>query len=859
MKKFGKYLLERQLAIGGMAEVFLARQHGPAGFEKTLVIKRILPHFANDEAFITMFLDEARTSAKLNHPNLVQIYELGEIEGSYYIAMEYIRGQSLAKVTKKLRKMGVHMPLHLAAKIVASTCAGLDYAHNFAGADGESLNLVHRDISPDNVLVSYDGAVKMIDFGIAKARTSESKTQAGAVKGKFSYMSPEQIQGRRLDRRSDIFSLGIVLHELTTLSKPFGEGADLMTVTAIVNDPPVAAESLIEGYPPALWDIISKALSKKPGSRYESAHEMQIALERFIHSRGEFLSDRDIGSYLKKLFSDDPDHILELREMASGIRSRVLVPPASHTTNPGGADHSMNEDATLIGAVPDDSAPTMVAEAPSERQLAAAEGDDRTIVSDSPGETIALAKPQIPAEDEKTRLRTAVVDQGRGGATEDGGDKKSGGGGKWIALLLIVALLGGGGFFAWQQWGQGSKKSKDGSDGGTTEVAGDTGNTSGQDGGEATGGESATGEPTGGETTGGETTAADEPDAGSVLAEEDAGAPVAEEDAGAPVAEEDAGAPVAEEDAGSAVAEEDAGSAVAEEDAGSVVAEEDAGSVVAEEDAGPVAAEEDAGEALTEDTGSPVAVEDTGQPAIVEDAGVAVSPEDTGVVEATPDTGQPEATVDAGQAEAIDAGQPEAVVDAGAAPEAADAGQPPAVEDAGSAPEPKDAGTATAEPDAGPAPVADAGAAPAKPDVQTPVSTTQARLIITGSDGTKLTVYVDGRRVGTAPITSLLQPGRHTIKVKGEGVNKTWTPVLGPGETKKLVAPRAVVREMGTLSFNVPAGTVILLDGRLLGKAPLGKKKVPLGQHKVTLKSSKGRVTKTIKLSKSKRHYTIRL
>ncbi|MEC8023060.1 MAG: serine/threonine-protein kinase, partial [Myxococcota bacterium] len=196
MRRFGKYLLERQLAIGGMAEIFLAHQHGPAGFAKQLVIKRIRPHHANDQQFIRMFLAEARTSAKLNHPNLVQIYELGECEGAYYIAMEYIRGESLAKLIRRLREYEIRLPPYIAAKIIATTCDGIDYAHNFCDVDGEPVNLVHRDLSPDNILVSFSGGVKVIDFGIAQARDTGAEDDSGLVKGKFCYMSPEQITGR---------------------------------------------------------------------------------------------------------------------------------------------------------------------------------------------------------------------------------------------------------------------------------------------------------------------------------------------------------------------------------------------------------------------------------------------------------------------------------------------------------------------------------------------------------------------------------------------------------------------------------------------------------------------------------------
>ena len=318
MRRFGKYLLERQLAIGGMAEIFLAHQHGPAGFAKRLVIKRILPHHANDQQFTRMFLAEARTSAKLNHPNIVQIYELGECDGAYYIAMEYIRGESLAKLIRRLREYKVRLPPYIAAKIIATTCDGIDYAHNFCDVDDEPLHLVHRNLSPDNILVSFSGGVKVIDFGIAKVRNTGAEDDSGLVKGKFCYMSPEQITGRRVDRRSDIFSLGLVLYELTTLGKPFGEGLDLTTIDATVNDPPTHAKEWFPEYPTALWDIVHRCLRKRRDERFSTAHELQYELQTFVHSGGEYVSEREVGQYVKKLFSGSADDIEWIRAQSTG-------------------------------------------------------------------------------------------------------------------------------------------------------------------------------------------------------------------------------------------------------------------------------------------------------------------------------------------------------------------------------------------------------------------------------------------------------------------------------------------------------------------------------------------------------------
>ena len=717
MKQFGKYLLERQLAIGGMAEVFLARQHGPAGFEKTLVIKRILPHFANDEQFITMFLDEARTSAKLNHPNLVQIYELGEAEGTYYIAMEYIRGESLNKVIKTLKQHGMHMPLHLAAKIIASVCAGLDYAHNFASDSGEPLGLVHRDISPDNVLVSYAGAVKMIDFGIAKARTSESKTQAGAVKGKFCYMSPEQVNGRTLDRRSDIFSLGIVLHELTTLVKPFGDGADLMTVSAIVNDPPRSADELVEGYPEPLWDIISQALNKDRAKRFATAHEMQIALERFIHSRGEFLSDRDIGAYLRRLFSGKTEDVDELRLMASGIKSRIIVPPTTAMSAPSEAAFQATQVSDGLGEpmqAPDADAAT-VANPAAANPAAANPALAATGPTKQDGSALNAQKTVIPEPKPASAPAPAARPASGGGSALN-----------WVIGLLVLGAVGAGGWFAWQQWGP--QAASEGEAPTPVAVEEDAG------------------------------VAAEAPDAG-VAALEDKDAGVAAPDAGPP----DAGAPdVGEPDAGAAVV--------------------------------------DAGVDTGVDTGA-----DTGEDAPdvpdVPDAGDDVPDvaEVAAAVEDVPDA--------AGVALVEDAGAPDA-----GAPEAPDAGVEPATPDAGTA---ADVGTAAEAPDAG-------------------TTATLAPGHIRVSAAERMVVRLDGKPVGRTDLVVEAQPGPHTVEVVGS-YQRAYRVVVASGSTVPVRAEPPVAAATGTITFNIPAGLAVKLDGRAIGTSPIAPRKVPLGTHSIEM------------------------
>src|SRR5262249_17715327 len=235
--RLGKYQLIRKLATGGMAEVFLAKTDGPMGFEKQLVIKRILPHLAEDPQFVDMFLGEAKLAAQLNHPNLVQLFDFGEAEGAYFIAMEYIDGPTLRLLLARARDLRSPITLGLAARIVSLAAEGLAYAHDFCDrVTAQPLHLVPRDVSPDNILVGRSGAVKLVDFGIAKARGQSHQTQAGTVKGKVAYMAPEQLRGEPLDRRVDLYALGIVLYELCTGRMPFEADSDASMVRAVLYD-----------------------------------------------------------------------------------------------------------------------------------------------------------------------------------------------------------------------------------------------------------------------------------------------------------------------------------------------------------------------------------------------------------------------------------------------------------------------------------------------------------------------------------------------------------------------------------------------------------------------------------------------
>ena len=300
--KLGKFDLIRQIAVGGMAELYLARTMGIEGFEKLVVVKRILPQYVDNPTFVNMFLNEARLSATLHHPNITQVYDIGVEEGDYFFSMEYVHGEDLGRLTVTALENGVPVSLDCALTLVAGLCAGLHYAHEKAGPDGRPLNVVHRDVSPSNVLVSYDGAVKLVDFGIARAGSAPATTRGG-LKGKIAYMSPEQCQGKAtLDRRSDVFSIGSILYELTTGQLPFTDETEYGVLNQIVNTDARPPRELVPNYPPALEAIVVKALARHPDQRYRSALELQGQIEDFAHENRLRVSPLVLARLMSTLF-----------------------------------------------------------------------------------------------------------------------------------------------------------------------------------------------------------------------------------------------------------------------------------------------------------------------------------------------------------------------------------------------------------------------------------------------------------------------------------------------------------------------------------------------------------------------------
>ncbi len=302
MEQMGKYQLVRRLATGGMAEVFLAKAAGPMGFEKELVVKRILPHLAEDPRFVEMFLSEAKLAARLNHGNVVQIFDFGEQDNSYFIAMEYLEGLNLKALSQRAFQRGAPISFPLVARIVSLTCEGLAYAHELLDPEsGQPLGFIHRDISTDNILVSLTGGVKVVDFGIAKAANIGQQTQGGVLKGKLSYMPPEYLMGLPIDSRADIYALGVVLYELVTGRKPFVAETEVLLAQLIVHSSPPEVRTLRPDAPATLAQIIERALHKQREARYESCRQMQADLERFLFQCGEPVGALQIAELVKTL------------------------------------------------------------------------------------------------------------------------------------------------------------------------------------------------------------------------------------------------------------------------------------------------------------------------------------------------------------------------------------------------------------------------------------------------------------------------------------------------------------------------------------------------------------------------------
>ena len=349
VRRLGRYVLSHEIASGGMATVHLARAEGHGGFEKVLAIKSMHAHLAKDPAFVAMFMDEARLASRIDHPNVCRVFDFGHADGTHYMVMEYVVGETLAALYQRAFHEAApeERPRlsRYAARILAEACEGLHAAHELTDDAGKALGIVHRDISPHNLFVCYDGTVRLIDFGVAKAAGRAQHTKTGVLKGKVAYMPPEQLRRRPLDRRADLWAMGVVLWELTTGKRLFRRDSDIETVLAIDQDAVPPPSEVAPTLPKELDPIVLRALAKEPDDRYPTAREMARDLHRYAARGEDPVGVAEIGEWMKSLFGAARDQRLKAVDEARGTiseqRTRPEVgeptaptPPPSATTEP---------------------------------------------------------------------------------------------------------------------------------------------------------------------------------------------------------------------------------------------------------------------------------------------------------------------------------------------------------------------------------------------------------------------------------------------------------------------------------------------------------------------------------------------
>jgi len=358
----GRYEPLYALGAGGMADVFLALAKGPFDAKKLVVLKRPRPGCSAD--FASMFVDEARLAMRLNHPNVVQTYEVGVEDGGFFLAMEFLEGQPLNQVTSAMAKAGVSLSHAHVARIASEALAGLHYAHELCDYDGTPLHIVHRDVSPQNLFVTYEGQVKVVDFGIAKAASNEVQTETGAIKGKLAYMSPEHATGRPVDRRADVFAMGVILWELVARRRLVAgaSSAEILHRLMTTDFPPLSTE--VPDVHPILEAIVMRALHRDPADRFPTALAMRDALESYITATGTTVRPSDIGRLVEELFSD------ARAQMSTRIRAHVQSSGASRAALP-----------AISGSVP--ALPTAVTSA-VDRGPASADTHGPSVVSHAP-------------------------------------------------------------------------------------------------------------------------------------------------------------------------------------------------------------------------------------------------------------------------------------------------------------------------------------------------------------------------------------------------------------------------------------------------------------------------------------------
>ncbi|MDC0714869.1 protein kinase [Stigmatella sp. ncwal1] len=439
--KIGRYEIVRKLAMGGMAEVFLAKVAGPLGFEKTLVLKRILPHLADEPTFVEMFLSEAKLVAHLTHPNIVQIFDFGEADNAYFLAMEYIDGPNLRTLIK--RAIAMDQPLHpaICAKIVAAACEGLAYAHDFRDPSTQQpMGLIHRDISPDNIMLSRQGAVKVADFGIAKAAGYGPQTQEGILKGKLAYMAPEQLKAASMDRRSDVYALGIVLYELLTRCKPFEATTDASLMRAILFEEFVPAQERRPDLPEQMQKILARAVARERDERYPDCFALQTDLERFVLSTGEPLSSFSVSRLITQLGLEpqesEPTPKREDRTLHTNAL-RTILSPEDNDAHP-----TIPTTPTPVGLLRPEERTARLSKTGHEAMTTPGGGTPRPSTAATSGMTSAGRPKPPPAP----LSRSDMDDTAQFEASLRSSVRRR----QWLLpTLLILVLVGGGGHYLW--------------------------------------------------------------------------------------------------------------------------------------------------------------------------------------------------------------------------------------------------------------------------------------------------------------------------------------------------------------------------------------------------------------------------
>ena len=430
VETFGKYILLERLAVGGMAEIFKAKTRGLSGFERVVAIKRLHRHLGQDEELVQMLIDEARLAVQLTHANIGQVFDLGVIDEQYFIVMEYIPGIDVHRVMRALQEQNQLAPIPIVLYIISEMLAGLDFAHNFIAQDGHPLDIVHRDVSPQNIMFSTTGDIKLVDFGIAKARMQVMQTQAGIIKGKFYYMSPEQAHGQKIDRRTDVYATGMVLYELLTGRPAYEDGADLVLLKRVRACDFAPPSHWRRDLDPELEAIVMRALHKDLRQRYQTARDLQVALVQYAQRKFERVTKPSAGEFLR--------HLLEPGAMAN---AHFMAPNAGRDAMVRD-EFSFGEDSVIFDAshlaIPEESGFSPFAEASF-----AGQRDEENPFADANEPTFVYTKEEdnpfaIPddfaAPDEKTSARAWGFFQGGGEPAEDdptiardrGGRKKAG-------------------------------------------------------------------------------------------------------------------------------------------------------------------------------------------------------------------------------------------------------------------------------------------------------------------------------------------------------------------------------------------------------------------------------------------------